>query len=49
MEVEKGHEQYTRERGGLPPCPFSDRLLKYFLRILIGNGLFSTIKNVIHK
>jgi polyketide synthase PksM len=24
--VEKGHEQYTREQGGLPPCGFSDRL-----------------------
>ncbi|MCP5053114.1 MAG: hypothetical protein GY940_38460, partial [bacterium] len=23
-QVEKGHEQYTRERGGLPPCPFPD-------------------------
>jgi hypothetical protein len=26
-QAETGHEQYTRERGGLPPCTFSDSLL----------------------
>ena len=26
-QAEKWHCKYTRERGGLPPCPFSDRLL----------------------
>ncbi|MCP5053640.1 MAG: AMP-binding protein, partial [bacterium] len=30
-EVEKGHEQYTRERGGLPPCPFPVNLLAYVI------------------
>jgi len=27
-QVEKEHEQYTGERGGLPPCPFSNSPLK---------------------
>jgi hypothetical protein len=27
-KVEKEHEKYTRERGGLPPCPSPNNLLK---------------------
>jgi hypothetical protein len=40
-QVEKVHEQYTREQGGLPPCAFPDRLLaRHLIYQVIGSPAY---------